>query len=60
MGVLGAVGGALLGVSLGLLGSPRDPLALPVAAAGALTLLVLAHASWSLAHPARRQAHARR
>jgi uncharacterized membrane protein YeaQ/YmgE (transglycosylase-associated protein family) len=60
MGVLGAVGAALLAVSLGLLGSPGDPLGLAVAAAGALALLVFAHVLWSLAHPPRPPSHAQR
>jgi len=60
LGVAGAVGAALLGVSLGLLGSPRDPLALPMAAVGALALLVIAHALWNLTHPTHRPVHAHR
>jgi uncharacterized membrane protein YeaQ/YmgE (transglycosylase-associated protein family) len=60
LGVAGAVGGALLGVSFGLLASPRDPLALPVAAVGALALLVIAHFLWSRAHSIRRPVHAHR
>jgi|ERR1019366_667101 uncharacterized membrane protein YeaQ/YmgE (transglycosylase-associated protein family) len=59
-GVLGAVGAALLGVSVGLLASSRDPLALPVAAAGALLLLLITHVLWSMAHPPRRPSHAHR
>ncbi len=43
--VLGAVGAASLGVTLGL--SPRDPGSLPLAAMGALTLLALVHMSWN-------------
>jgi uncharacterized membrane protein YeaQ/YmgE (transglycosylase-associated protein family) len=45
--VFGAVGAALLGVPLGIYASSHDPLALPVAALGALALLVIAHLVWS-------------
>ena len=57
VGVSGAVGAALLGVPLGIYASRRDPLALPVAALGALTLLVLAHLLWSRLRHTQRRAH---
>jgi hypothetical protein len=55
--MFGAVGAAMLGVPLGIYASSRDPLALPIAALGALMLLVLAHLVWSRAHPTQRPAH---
>ncbi|HEY3822384.1 MAG TPA: hypothetical protein VGL81_34700 [Polyangiaceae bacterium] len=58
LGGCGAVCGGMLGVSLGLLGSPRDPFGLALAALGALVLLLLGHLVWSAAHPARRHGHA--
>ena len=61
LGVFGAVGAGTLAVSLGLLGSSRDPLGLPIAALGALVLLVGAHLLWSAAYPSpRRHAHMQR
>lgn len=61
LGVVGAVGAATLAVSLGLLGSSTDPLGLPVAALGALVLLVGAHVLWSAVHPSpRHHAHMQR
>ena len=47
VGVCGAVGAALLGVPLGIYASWQAPLALPIAALGALILLVLTHLVWS-------------
>jgi uncharacterized membrane protein YeaQ/YmgE (transglycosylase-associated protein family) len=57
LGVVGAVGAGALGATAGLLRSPMDPLGLPIALAGALTLLVAAHVVWSAAHRPRRPAH---
>jgi uncharacterized membrane protein YeaQ/YmgE (transglycosylase-associated protein family) len=54
MGVLGAVGAAMLGVAIGLLRARTDPWALPVAAGGALVLLVAGHSVWNHAQPDRR------
>jgi uncharacterized membrane protein YeaQ/YmgE (transglycosylase-associated protein family) len=56
-GVSGAVGAALLGVPLGIYASSRDPLALPIAALGALTLLVLTHLVWGRLRHIQRLAH---
>jgi uncharacterized membrane protein YeaQ/YmgE (transglycosylase-associated protein family) len=55
--VVGAVGGALLGVPLGIYASFRDPLALPIAALGALILLVLVHLVWNRARHTHQPAH---
>jgi hypothetical protein len=55
--VLGAVGAALLGVPLGFYPSSRDPIALPVAALGAVAMLVAAHLVWSRTRFLHRHAH---
>jgi hypothetical protein len=60
LGVAGAVGAALFAVGAGLLGSQRDPAALPIAAAGAVGLLCAAHLVWHMAHPTRRHREAHR
>jgi hypothetical protein len=53
--VLGAIGAASLGVTLGL--SAGDPRGLPLAGVGAIALLAIVHLSWNRPRLHRRRPH---